>query len=61
MYTRTQEKIAVTPQDTDPDFPMSVQESLTEAWVAMASYSIGGTEWGNGCAGPFERDGKGQK
>ena len=28
MSTRTQEKGAVTPQETDPDVPMSVQESL---------------------------------
>ena len=31
--TRTQEKGAVTPQETDPDLPVSVQESLVEAWV----------------------------
>ena len=31
--TRTQEKGAVTPQETDPDMPMSVQESPAEAWV----------------------------
>ena len=31
--TRTQEKGAVTPQETDPDLPMNVQESLVEAWV----------------------------
>ena len=30
---RTQEKGAVTPQETDPDLPVSVQESLAEAWV----------------------------
>ena len=28
VCTRTQEKGAVTPQETDPDLPMSVQESL---------------------------------
>ena len=33
VYTRTQEKGAVTPQETDPDLPVSVQESLAEAWV----------------------------
>ena len=33
MCTRTDEKGAVAPQETDPDFPMSVQESLAEAWV----------------------------
>ena len=31
--TRTQEKGAVTPQETDPDLPVSVQESLAEAWI----------------------------
>ena len=25
---------AVTPQETDPDFPVSVEESLVEAWVS---------------------------
>ena len=28
MHTRTQEKGAVTSQETDPDLPVSVQESL---------------------------------
>ena len=32
LCTRTQEKGAVT-QETDPDLPMSVQESPVEAWV----------------------------
>ena len=32
LCTRTQEKGAVTPQETDPDLPVSVQESLVEAW-----------------------------
>ena len=27
LHTRTQEKRAVTPQETEPDMPMSVQES----------------------------------
>ena len=31
--TRTQEKGAVTPQETDPDLPVSVQESPAEVWV----------------------------
>ena len=30
---RTQEKGAGTPQGTDPDLPVSVQESLAEEWV----------------------------
>ena len=29
--TRTEEKGAVTPEETELDFPMSVQESLAEA------------------------------
>ena len=33
VHTKTQEKGAVTPHKTDPDLPMSVQESLVEAWV----------------------------
>ena len=33
VCTRTQEKGAVTPQETDPDLRGSVQESLVEAWV----------------------------
>ena len=33
VCTRTKEKKAVTPQETNPDLPMSVQESLAEAWV----------------------------
>jgi len=33
VCTRTQEKGAVTPQETDPDLPESVQESLAAAWV----------------------------
>ena len=28
-----QEKGAVTPQETDPDLPVSVQESPVEVWV----------------------------
>ena len=32
VSTRTQEKGAVTPQ-SDPDLPVSVQESLVEVWV----------------------------
>ena len=31
--TRTQEKGAVTPQETETDLPLSVQESLVEVWV----------------------------
>ena len=34
VCTRTQEKGAMTPQEIDPDLPMSVQESPAEAWVS---------------------------
>ena len=33
VWTTTQKKGAVTPQETDPDLPVKVQESLVEAWV----------------------------
>ena len=35
LCTRTQEKGAVTPRETDPDLPVSVQESPAEAWVGV--------------------------
>ena len=34
VRTRTQEKGAVTPQETDSALPVSVQESLVEVWVS---------------------------
>ena len=33
VCTRTQEKGAVTPQETDPVLNVSAQETLAEAWV----------------------------
>ena len=33
VHTKSQEKGAVSPQETESDLPMSVQESLAEAWV----------------------------
>ena len=33
VHTRTQEKGEVTPQETEPDLPVSVQASPVEAWV----------------------------
>ena len=33
VCTRIQEKEAVSPQETEPDLPVSVQESLAEVWV----------------------------
>ena len=34
VSTKTQEKGAMTPQETDPDWPVSVQDSPVEAWVS---------------------------
>ena len=44
MHTRTQEKGAVTPQETDPDLLVSVQESLAEVWVRIACCRVRDTE-----------------
>ena len=44
VCTRTQEKEAVTPQETDPDMPMSVQESLVEVRVGGGLLQGGGIE-----------------
>ena len=54
VCTRTQEKGAVTPLETDPDMPMSVQESLEEAKVSSGLHRVGGTECSSACIGPFE-------
>ena len=42
VCTRTQEEGAVTPQETEPDLPVCVWESLAEAWVDH------GLPWGQG-------------
>ena len=34
LCTKTQEKGAVTSQETDPDLPVSVQESPAKVWVS---------------------------
>ena len=44
----------MTPQETDPDLPMSIQESLVEAWVGGAVLQARGTECISACMGPFE-------
>ena len=33
VCTRTQEKGAVTPKESEPNLPVIVQESLVEVWV----------------------------
>ena len=44
----------MTPQETDPDLPVSVQESLVEVWVGGGLLQVGGTECSSTCMGPFE-------
>ena len=54
VCTRTQEKGAVTPQETDPDLPVSVQESPAEVWVGGGLLQGWGTECISVCMRPFE-------
>ena len=54
VCTRTQEKRAVSPQDTDPDLPRNVQESPAEAWVMVACCRVGVTECSSTFMGSFE-------
>ena len=56
LHTRTQEKGAVTPQETDPHLAVNVQESLVKAWVMkhVAYGRVGGTECSSACMGPLE-------
>ena len=42
VYTRTQEKGAVTPQEPHPDLPGSIQVSLVGAWVSGGLLQGGG-------------------
>ena len=49
VHTRSQKKGAVTPQETDPDTSMSVQESLAEAWVDGDLLQGPGTECSSVC------------
>ena len=44
----------MTPQETDPDLPVSVQESLVEVWAGGGLLQVGGTECSSTCMGPFE-------
>ena len=38
------------PQETDPDLPVSVQESLAEAWVSGGLLS----DWGPECSSAYK-------
>ena len=40
VHTKTQEKGEVSPQETEPDLPVSVQKSPAEVWVNS------GLRWG---------------
>ena len=42
VQTRTQGKGAMTPQETEPDLPVSIWESPVEVWVSS------GLSWGQG-------------
>ena len=52
VCTRTQEKGAVTPQETDPDLSVSVLWQRCGSVVACCR--AGGTEYSSACTGPFE-------
>ena len=44
----------MTPQETDPDLPVSVQESLEEVWVGGGLLQSWSTECSSACIGRFE-------
>ena len=52
VSTRTQEKGAVTPQETNPDLTVSVQKSLAEGWIN--SCLLQGQGHNSACTRPFE-------
>ena len=54
VHTRTLSRGAVTPQETDPDLPVHVQESLAEVWVGNGLLQGGGTEYSRVCMGHVE-------
>ena len=44
VCTRSWERGAVFPQETDSALPVSVQESMAEAWVRMTCFRVRGAE-----------------
>ena len=54
VLTRTQKKGAVTLQESEPDLPVSVQESQVEGWVDSGCPGVTGTEYNSPCISPFE-------
>ena len=45
VCTRTEEKGAVTPQETEPELPVTVQESPVEAWVNSGLPEVRSTDY----------------
>ena len=54
VCTRTQEKGAVTPQETVRDLPVDVWESQVECGSVAACCTVGDTECSSSCMGSFE-------
>ena len=54
MCTRTQQKGAMPPQETDPDLPQSVHKYLAEVWVSGGLLQGQTSEGSSVCMGPFE-------
>ena len=48
MHSRTQEKGAVTPQEREPDLPVSIWDSPAEAWSPVACYGVRDTDCSTG-------------
>ena len=44
----------MTPQETDPDLPVRVQESWQRCRLVVISCRVRGTECSSACMGPFE-------
>ena len=54
LGTGTHKKGVVTPQETDPDLPVSVQESLVVVWVYSGLTQVRGIEYNSAGISPFE-------
>ena len=54
VYNRSQEKETVSRQETEPDLPVTVQESLGESWVSGGLLKAQDTECNSACMGPSE-------
>ena len=54
VCNRTQEKGAVTHQETDPDLPVSVRSLQQRHGLVVTCCRVQGTECSSACMGPFE-------